>query len=97
MLLLYYLLFFVPNVSYDILFRLSVRTGPPLDIWSLGVILFSILCGRLPFEGNDTSGSKKPRDTIIRSKIVKCQYKIDDHLSSDAKVSVSHLTYKLKY
>jgi hypothetical protein len=52
----------------------------------MGVILFAILCGRLPFEGTDISGSKKPRDTIIKSKIMKCQYKIDDNLTSDAKV-----------
>ena len=53
----------------------------------MGVILFAILCGRLPFEGSDISGSKKPRDAIIKSKIMKCQYKIDDNLTSDAKVT----------
>lgn len=66
-------------------FRGTSNAGPPLDVWSLGVILFAILCGRLPFEGTDLSGNKRPRDAIIKSRIMKCSYKIDEYLSLEAK------------
>ena len=69
-------------------FNGTANAGPPLDVWSLGVILFAILCGRLPFEGSYLTGTKRPRDAIIRSRIVKCQYKVDDSLSPEAKVYI---------
>ena len=54
-------------------------------MWSLGVILFAILCGRLPFEGPDLIGTKRPREQIIKSRIMKSQYKMDDSLGPEAK------------
>lgn len=66
-------------------FKGTSNAGPPLDVWALGVILFALLCGRLPFEGSDFLGSKRPRDAVIRARILKCQYKIDDVLSPEAK------------
>lgn len=66
--------------------RGTSTAGPPLDVWSMGVILFAVLCGRLPFEGPDLNGTKRPRDAIIKSRINKGQYKVDDNLSADAKV-----------
>ena len=66
-------------------FRGTSNAGPPLDIWSLGVIVFAMLCGRLPFEGSDLKGDDRPNEASIRTRIMKCHYKIGEALSPEVK------------
>lgn len=33
-------------------FKGTSNAGPPIDVWALGVMLFAMLCGRLPFDAN---------------------------------------------
>lgn len=75
------LAFIAPEV-----FKGTSNAGPPLDIWSMGVILFAALCGRLPFDPTPNQiHDNRPREQIIRQKIVACQYKIDEKLGPEAK------------
>lgn len=57
--------------------------GLKTDLWSLGIILFAMTCGYLPFENKDTS--------IMYKKVVKGEFEIPKHVSESLRVLIKGL------
>ncbi|KAG5644955.1 hypothetical protein DXG03_007325 [Asterophora parasitica] len=66
-----------PNYAAPEVIRGGVYAGPEIDVWSSGVILYVMLCGRLPFEDEDVQ--------MLFSKINEGKYHTPGFLSPDAK------------
>ncbi|KAI3444277.1 hypothetical protein Pfo_000942 [Paulownia fortunei] len=66
-----------PNYAAPELISRQLYAGPEVDVWSCGVILYALLCGRLPFDDDNLSG--------LYAKIKSGVYTIANHLSESAR------------
>ncbi|KAF8971933.1 kinase-like domain-containing protein [Flammula alnicola] len=72
-----------PNYAAPEVIRGGVYAGPEIDVWSSGVILYVMLCGRLPFEDDDVQ--------VLFSKISQGNFHIPSYLSQDAKSLITSM------
>lgn len=61
-------------------------SGPPADIWALGVLLFALLCGKFPFKG---ANDKELYQHICTKELI-----FPDHVSSSAKKFLNKIFQK---
>jgi serine/threonine protein kinase len=62
-------------------------SGPPADIWALGVLLFTLLSGCFPYRG--------ATDKELYTKIMRADYKLPSEVSSTLTAEATNLLKRI--
>lgn len=72
-----------PTYTAPELIRRQEYQGPEVDIWALGVLLYALVCGSLPFDGNSFQE--------LFTKILSANYFIPDYVSVECRNLISRM------